>query len=67
MAETATAPGTKSATTTQEPILTPADHLGFAPGDARKLAPWSRVAAYFQMLGASAQLDSANCRVPLMP
>ncbi len=52
MAETATAPGTKSATTTQEPILTPADHLGFAPGDARKLAPWSRVAAYFQMLGA---------------
>lgn len=51
MAETATAPGAKSATTIQNTILTPADHLGFEPGEARKLAPWSQIAAYFQLLG----------------
>ncbi|MGI8689015.1 MAG: M14 family metallopeptidase, partial [Thermomicrobiales bacterium] len=52
MAETATAPGKSSATAADQAIMTPADHLGFAPGDARKLAPWSRIAAYFQLLGA---------------
>src|SRR5690349_7617998 len=32
-------------------IPTPAEHLGFEPGTARKLAPWSQIAAYFQLLG----------------
>jgi len=52
MAETATAPGNRGATAADQAIMTPADHLGFTPGDARKLAPWSRIAAYFQLLGA---------------
>lgn len=52
MAETATAPGNRGATAADQAIITPADHLGFTPGDARKLAPWSRIAAYFQLLGA---------------
>ncbi len=52
MAETATAPGATSAASAHAAILTPADHLGFVPGDARKLAPWSQIASYFQLLGA---------------
>ncbi len=51
MAETATAARKMSATAADAAIITPADHLGFEPGDARKLAPWSRIAAYFQLLG----------------
>jgi len=51
MAETTTAPRNMR-TTADQAIITPADHLGFEPGDARKLAPWSRIAAYFQLLGA---------------
>ncbi|MCA1725722.1 MAG: hypothetical protein LC748_16040 [Thermomicrobia bacterium] len=51
MAETTTAPGNVR-TTADQAIITPANHLGFEPGDARKLAPWSRIAAYFQLLGA---------------
>jgi hypothetical protein len=39
--------GTKTGT-----IPTPAEHLGFEPGTARKLAPWSQIAAYFQLLAA---------------
>jgi hypothetical protein len=49
MAETATTAG---AVALDESIVTPADHLGFEPGAARKLAPWSQIAAYFQLLGA---------------
>ncbi|MGI8855671.1 MAG: M14 family metallopeptidase [Thermomicrobiales bacterium] len=49
MAETATK---ADATVLHEAIVTPADHLGFEPGAARKLAPWSQIAAYFQLLGA---------------
>ncbi|MCA1723289.1 MAG: M14 family metallopeptidase, partial [Thermomicrobia bacterium] len=52
MAETATAAGTPGANAAHEAIISPTDHLGFTPGDARKLAPWSQIAAYFQMLGA---------------
>ena len=51
MAETSTAPASKGTTATEEAIITPADYLGFEPGEARKLPPWSRVAAYFQLLG----------------
>ncbi len=51
MAETATAPGTTGNAASVDSILTPTTHLGFTPGDARKLAPWSQIAAYFQLLG----------------
>jgi murein tripeptide amidase MpaA len=49
MAETATTAGE---TALHEAIVTPDDHLGFEPGAARKLAPWSQIAVYFQLLGA---------------
>ncbi len=52
MADTATATDAKGSIPAHEAILTPAAHLGFEPGDARKLAPWSQIAAYFQLLGA---------------
>lgn len=52
MAETVIAPERKSATAPEDAIITPTDHLGFTPGDARKLAPWSRIVAYFHLLGA---------------
>ncbi len=32
-------------------IPTPAAHLGFEPGAARRLAPWDAVVAYFRLLG----------------
>ncbi len=50
MAETATAARKMSATAAHDAIISPADHLGFEPGDARKLASWSHIAAYFQLL-----------------
>src|SRR6266576_3411133 len=34
-------------------IPTPADVLGFTPGDDRKLASWAKVVEYFQKLAAS--------------
>jgi len=33
-------------------IPTPAAHLGFEPGTARRLAPWEQIAAYFRLLSA---------------
>src|SRR5262245_23630576 len=49
MAQMATRP--TSTDTITDTIPTPAEHLGFEPGTARKLAPWSQIAAYFQLLG----------------
>src|SRR5215213_7600270 len=43
--------------TAQKKIPTPAESLGFAPGEDRKLASWEQVVAYFQ------QLDAASDRV----
>src|SRR4030088_1155970 len=34
-------------------IPTPADVLGFTPGDDRKLASWAKVVEYFQKLAAA--------------
>jgi hypothetical protein len=43
--------------TAQKKIPTPAEVLGFAPGDDRKLASWDQVVDYFQ------KLDAASDRV----
>lgn len=48
---TQTATGRRQATPTPSPVPTPADQLGFVPGAARRLAPWSQIAAYFRLLG----------------
>ena len=52
MAETVATPRAAKAAAHPTNIPTPAAHLGFEPGTARKLAPWSQIAAYFQLLGA---------------
>lgn len=46
-----------SVVTAQKKIQTPAEALGFAPGEDRKLASWDQVVGYFQ------QLDGASDRV----
>ena len=51
MAETATVAKAAGAQAPDTNIVRPADHLGFEPGAPRKLAPWSQIAAYFQLLG----------------
>ena len=43
--------------TAQKKIPTPAEGLGFTPGEDRKLASWEQIVAYFQ------QLDAASDRV----
>ena len=43
--------------TAQKKIPTPAEVLGFTPGDDRKLASWDQVVDYFQ------KLDAASDRV----
>src|SRR6185369_7395307 len=46
-----------SVATAQKKIPTPAEVLGFTPGDDRKLASWDQVVDYFQ------KLDAASDRV----
>src|SRR5436190_18917422 len=48
------APGFRTTTLAQtKSIPAPADVLGFAPGDDRKLASWAKVVEYFQKLAAA--------------
>src|SRR5947207_2589094 len=48
------APGFRTTALAQtKSIPAPADVLGFAPGDDRKLASWAKVVEYFQKLAAA--------------